>query len=74
MNINKSSLFWRVLLIGAGLLALADRFGKLQVSSKQEEQRIVMERLIEVSSPRVRREEYARFRELAAAILTVSGL
>ena len=30
MNINKSSLFWGVLLIGAGLLALADRFGYIQ--------------------------------------------
>lgn len=30
MNINKSSLFWGVFLIGAGLLALADRFGYIQ--------------------------------------------
>jgi hypothetical protein len=30
MNVNKSSLFWGVLLIGAGALALADRFGYIQ--------------------------------------------
>lgn len=30
MNINKSSLFWGVLLIGAGALALADQFGYIE--------------------------------------------
>lgn len=30
MNINKSGLFWGVLLIGAGVLALADRFGYIR--------------------------------------------
>ncbi|MGZ9165346.1 MAG: hypothetical protein ACXW4U_09235, partial [Anaerolineales bacterium] len=30
MNVNKSSLFWGVLLIGAGALALADQFGYIE--------------------------------------------
>lgn len=30
MNINKSSLFWGILLIGAGALALADQFGYIE--------------------------------------------
>lgn len=30
MNVNKSSLFWGVLLIGSGVLALADQFGYIE--------------------------------------------
>lgn len=30
MNVNKSSLFWGVLLIGGGILALADQFGYIE--------------------------------------------
>lgn len=35
MNINRSGLFWGVLLIGAGLLALADRMGYIDQFSPQ---------------------------------------
>src|SRR5215211_1126166 len=35
MNVNKSGLFWGVLLIGAGLLALADQMGYVETFSPQ---------------------------------------
>jgi hypothetical protein len=35
MNVNKSGLFWGVLLIGAGLLALADQMGYIDTFSPQ---------------------------------------
>ena len=45
------------------------RFGRLQVEYRQEDpRRVVFERAIEITSPRVPVSEYASFREFAAAI------
>ena len=49
--------------------AIEGRFGRLQVEYRQEDpRRIVFERAIEITSPRVPLSEYASFREFAAAI------
>jgi cellulose synthase operon protein C len=49
--------------------AIEGRFGRLQVEYRQEEpRRVVFERAIEITSPRVPVSEYASFREFAAAI------
>lgn len=53
-------------------LTLENRFGKLIVSYASEGDRILFKRLLELSSPRIDRQEYAGFRAMATALERLS--